>query len=163
LIRLAGTGSGAVQREVARLARSGLITVRSIGNQKHYQSNPDSPLFDELRSIARKSFGLAEPLRMTLSKVASRIQAAFVYGSVAKREDTAGSDVDLMVIAEKLPYGDLVKLLEEASLAIGRPINPTVFSSPEFSRRRRQRDSFVSRVLAQPKIWLIGNEHVLPA
>jgi len=163
LIRLAGIGSGAAQREIARLAASGLVTVRAVGNQKHYRANPNSPVFDELHSIARKSFGLAEPLRSALSKVASRIQAAFVYGSVAKRSDTGGSDIDLMVIADKLPYGDLVKLLQETSLAIARPISPTVFSPAEFSRRRQERDSFVKRVLGQPKIWLIGDEGVLPA
>lgn len=90
--------------------------------------------------------------------MASRIQAAFIYGSVAKRQDTASSDIDLMVVADKLPYGDLVAALEAATSALGRQINPTILSTRDFSQRVKERKSFVSRVLAQPKIWLIGNE-----
>src|SRR5258706_16028080 len=81
LIGMAGAGSGAVQRELARLARSGLITVRPVGNQKHYQANPDSPLFGELCGIAQKTVGLAAPLREALLPLAPQIRAAFVYGS----------------------------------------------------------------------------------
>jgi hypothetical protein len=99
LIGLAGAGSGAVQRELARLEQSGLVTVRRLGTQKHYQANPASPLFGELASIARKTVGLAEPLREALVPLASRVIAAFVYGSAAKRRDTAASDIDLMVVS----------------------------------------------------------------
>lgn len=162
LIRLAAAGTGAVQRELARLVESGLVTVRAIGNQKHFQANADSPIYDDLRAITAKTFGMVEPLRAGLSAVASRIQAAFIYGSVAKRADTATSDIDLMVIADKLPYGDLASALEETSAALGRQVNPTIFSRREFSRRARDRKSFVRRVLAQPRIWLIGDENGLP-
>ena len=163
LIRLAAAGSGAVQRELVRLVESGLVTVRAIGNQRHFQANPDSPIFDDLRSLTSKTFGMAEPLRAALVSVKSRIQAAFIYGSVAKRSDSSKSDIDLMVIADKLPYGDLVGALEEAMATLGRPISPTLFSAREFSLRAKDRKSFVSRVLAQPKIWLIGDESGLPA
>ena len=78
LIGLTRAGSGAVQRELARLAESGLVTVRSVGNQKHYQANRDSPLFDELHGIAAKTVGLAEPLREALDSVAGHIDAAFI-------------------------------------------------------------------------------------
>ena len=87
LISLAGSGSGAVQRELARLEQSGLVAVHRIGTQKHYQANPDSPLYSELQGIARKTVGLAEPLRDALAPFAGKIIAAFVYGSVAKRQD----------------------------------------------------------------------------
>jgi predicted nucleotidyltransferase len=161
LIRLAAAGSGSVQRELVRLEQSGLVTARIVGNQKHYQANPKSPIFRELCSITAKTFGVAEPLRNALSVVASRIQAAFIYGSVAKRQDTALSDIDLMVVADKLPYGDLVAALEVAASALERQINPTILSTRDFSQRVKERKSFVSRVLAQPKIWLIGNENDL--
>lgn len=162
LIRLAAAGSGAVQRELVRLVESGLVTVRAIGNQRHFQANPDSPIFDNLRSLIAKTFGMAEPLRAALAPVKSRIQAAFIFGSVAKLSDSSKSDIDLMVVSDKLPYGDLVGALEEAMATIGRPINPTVFSAREFAQRAKDRKSFVSRVLAQPKIWLIGDESGLP-
>ncbi len=83
LIRDAGTGSGAAQRELARLEGSGLIVARRIGHQKHYQANAASPLFSELRNIVLKTVGLAEPLRDALKPLSSAIRAAFVYGSVA--------------------------------------------------------------------------------
>ncbi len=162
LIRRAAAGSGAVQRELARLVASGLVTMRAVGNQKHFQANPDSPIYDDLRAITAKTFGMVEPLRAGLAAVASRIQVAFIYGSVAKRADTATSDIDLMVIADKLPYGDLASALEETSATLGRQINPTIFSSREFSQRAKDRKSFVRRVLARPRIWLIGDESDLP-
>jgi predicted nucleotidyltransferase len=158
LIQLAGAGSGAVQREVARLVQTGLVTARAIGNQKHYQANPDSPLFDELRGIIVKTVAVAEPLRDALRLLASNILAAFVYGSVAKREDTAVSDIDLMLISDSLTYADVFSALEKASAQLVRPINPTLLSSKELARRTKGDNAFVKRVLSQPKIWLIGRE-----
>ena len=95
LIGLVGAGSGAVQRELARLQKSGLVTVSRLGTQKHYQANPQSPIFEELRDITQKTVGLAQPLREALAPLAPRITAAFVFGSVAKRSDTAASDIDV--------------------------------------------------------------------
>jgi hypothetical protein len=85
IIGLTGAGSGTVQRELGRLEQSGLMTVRRVGTQKPYQGNADSPLFDELVGISRKTVGLGEPLRNALAPLAPRIDAAFVYGSVAKK------------------------------------------------------------------------------
>lgn len=163
LIGLAGGGSGGVQRELARLAQSGLVTVTRVGTQKHYQANPQSPIFDELCAIVRKTVGLAEPLREALAPLAAHISAAFVYGSVAKRTDTAASDIDLMVISDSLSYADLFATLEEAATRLGRPINPTVYTHKELAKRIKQDNVFVKRVLAQPKLWVIGEEHALAA
>jgi len=93
-----------------------------------------------------------------LAPLAPRIQAAFVYGSVAKRQDTATSDIDLMIIADKLSYADILAALEPVTSLIGRPINPTILTKKELVQRARDRSSFVTRMLAQPKIWLIGAE-----
>lgn len=158
LIRLVDGGSGAVQRELERLAQSGLVTVRPIGNQKHFQANPDSPIFKELCSVAQKTFGLADPLRDALAALAPRILAAFIYGSVAKRQDTAASDVDLMIIADKLSYADLLMALEPVISDIGRQVSPTILTKRELAQRVKDRSSFVTRMLSQPKIWLIGTE-----
>ena len=163
LIRLAGGGSGAVQRELARLANSGLVTVSRVGTQKHYQANPKSPIFAELCAIAQKTVGLAEPLREALAPLAKRITAAFVYGSVAKRQDTAKSDIDLMVVSDSLTYADLFTVLEEATNRLGRTVNPTVYSRQELNKRVRADNAFIKRVLAQPKLWVIGEEHDLAA
>jgi predicted nucleotidyltransferase len=161
IIALAGSGTGAVQRELARLESAGLVTVRRVGKQKHYQANPEAPVFAELRAVVLKTSGLGDVLRTALAPPSGDIRAAFVYGSVAKREDTATSDIDLMVISERLTYADLFAVLEEATGRLGRKVNPTVYAPAELARRIRQGNAFVRRVLAQPKIWLIGGERDL--
>ena len=161
LIGLAGAGSGAVQRELARLAHSGLVTARAVGNQKHYQANPAAPIYAELCGIVQKTVGLAEPLREALAPLAGRIRAAFVYGSIAKREDTASSDIDLMLISSDVAYSDLYAHLEAASQRLGRTINPTIYTPQELAKRVKGKESFVVRVLTQPKLWLIGDDDAL--
>ena len=116
IIARVGAGSGTVQRELARLEASGLVTVSRLGTQKHFQANPESPLYDELTGIARKTFGIAEPLRKALAPFESSIDAAFVYGSVARRSDTALSDIDLLILSNTLAYSDLFPALEKACL-----------------------------------------------
>ena len=161
LIGLAGAGSGAVQRELARLSRSGLVTTRAVGNQKHYQANPAAPIYAELCGIVQKTVGLAEPLRDALAPLAARIQAAFVYGSIAKREDTASSDIDLILISDDLAYSDLYAALESVSNRLGRTVNPTIITPQELAKRVKRKEAFATRVLAQPKVWLIGGEDAL--
>jgi predicted nucleotidyltransferase len=163
LIGLAGAGSGAVQRELARLAESGLVTVRRIGNQKHYQADPQSPVFQEVSGIVRKTFGLAEPLRRALAPIADKIRLAFVYGSVAKRQDTGRSDIDLLVVSDDVGYADLYPLLEPLQVSLGRAVNPTVYTGPSFRSNVKQGKAFVKRILAQPKIWIVGSASDLPA
>jgi len=161
IISLTRAGTGAVQRELARLASAGLVTVSRIGNQKHYQANAGAPVFAELCAIVAKTFGLAEPLRAALEPLASQIDAAFVYGSVAKRQDTATSDVDLMVISDTLRYPEIFAAIEETSTRIGRPVNPTVQTRMDFRKQLARGNAFASRLLEQPKIWLFGAEDVL--
>lgn len=161
LISLAASGSGAVQRELATLTNSGLVTVKSVGNQKHYQANPDSPIFTELCAIVQKTTGLADPLREALMPMASHITAAFVYGSVAKKTDTASSYIDLMLISDEISYGELFSALEDASTKLGRPVNPTILTHEEFDKRLANQESFLTRVMGQPKIWIIGESNVL--
>lgn len=161
LIALTGSGSGAVQRELARLVQSELVTCRLQGRQKHYQANPQAPIFAELSAIALKTMALAEPLRAALAPLASRIHAAFVYGSVAKRQDTASSDVDLMLVSDELAYPELFLALDALEQQLGRKVNPTVYTRQELKQRVQRGDAFVTRVLAQPRIWLIGAEDAL--
>jgi predicted nucleotidyltransferase len=163
VIGLVGAGSGAVQRELAKLEQSGLASVHNVGTQKHYQANRGSPLFSELCAIARKTFGLAEPIREALTPLASKIAAAFVYGSVAKRKDTASSDIDLMVVSDHVTYADVFAALEPITSRLGRLVNPTVYTTKDFVRRRKQGNAFLTRVVAQPKVWVIGGEDELPA
>ncbi len=164
VIALAGEGgSGAIQRELTRLERSGLVTAQRRGAQKHFQANRASPLFEELSAIARKTFALREPLREVLAPLAPQIKAAFVYGSVAKRSDTVRSDIDLMIISETLTYADTFLVLATTSAKLGREINPTIYKPVEWQARLSEGNAFVTRVLAQPKLWIVGDEHVLAA
>jgi len=161
LISLAGIGSGAVQRELARLELSGLVKVRAVGNQKHYQANGDAPLFAELCGIVQKTSGLADPLREALRPFESRIEAAFVYGSVAKGRDTASSDVDVMLISDDLTYGDVFAALEDVRGRLGREVHPTILSRRELAKRMKAESAFVTRTLSQAKVWLFGGKDAL--
>ena len=163
IVRMAESGIGAVHRELAALEAVGLVTVTRIGNQKHYQANRASPIFEELHGIVVKTFGVADVLREALEPLASTIQAAFIYGSVAKGGDTAASDIDLMVVSEKLRYADVFGTLEPVYARLGRTVNPTVYTPKEMAKRIKEGNAFVTRVLAQPKIMLIGGEHDLAA
>jgi len=157
LIRLADAGSGAVQRELSRLSESGLVTVRMVGNQKHFQANQQSPIFNEVRQIVGKTFGLSKLLRDALQPIEKAIKLAFIYGSVAKNSDTASSDIDLLVISDSLTLENLFKTLESAEQRIGRQINPTLLTVQEFDSRREATDSFINRVLEGEIIQLVGN------
>ena len=163
VIALADSGSGAVQRELSRLVQAGLVTVTPIGRQTHYQANPASPVFTELRSLVLKTSGLADVLRDALAPIAPAVRAAFVFGSVARREDTARSDVDLLVVSDTLGTPDLYDALVGAEARLGRRINPVVYSSAELARDLAGGNAFVTRVLAQPKIWVIGEARDLAA
>lgn len=131
--------------------------MRSVGNQKHYQANTQSPIFTELCGIAQKTVGLAEPLRDALAPVVQQIIAAFVYGSIAKKSDTS-SDIDLMLVSDDLSYADVFATLEVASSKLGRTVNPTILTRKEFTKRVKAQESFLSRVLEQPKVWIVGGE-----
>ena len=140
-----------------------MVTTRRVGRQKHYQANARSPLFKELRSVVQKTVGLLDPLREALHPLASQITAAFVYGSVAAQRDTALSDIDLLIISNDLTYGDVFRALESSHRALGRRVNPTLYTVADFKARARRHNAFVTRVLERPKLWLIGSDRDIAA
>lgn len=162
IIAWVDAGTGAVQRELARMAAVGLVTVSRVGRQKHYQANEAAPIFEELRGIVLKTSGLRDVLRDALSGLERDIRAAFVFGSSAKGSDTAESDIDLMLISDRLTYGELFSALETGSSRLARPVNPTIYTPDEFGRRIRERNPFVTKVLDQPRIWIIGDDNAFP-
>lgn len=162
LVDRAGIGTGTVLRELEKLSEAGLLTVKKIGNQKHYQANPSSPVFEELKGIVRKTFGLSDPLRLALDQFKGRIKVAFIYGSVAKGSDTAGSDIDLMLISDQLTYPDLLVSFSELETQLGRQLNPTIYTGEEFRGKIIAGSNFVVRVIEQPKIFLIGSQDDIP-
>lgn len=158
LIRLARSGTGATHRVLQRLSESGLVRVTMEGRQKYYQANDQSPLFQELLGLIRKTVGLVGPLREALTPLGDRIQAAFVYGSVASGEDRADSDIDLMVIAEDLDYPTLFEALQPAERELGRSVNPNLMTPTEWRRKRAQPDSFAARLHDRPRLFVHGGE-----
>jgi len=163
LIALAGSGSGAVQRELTQLAAAGLVTVTRIGNQKHYQANRSAPVFQELRGLVLKTSGLVDVLRSALAPLAGQVHLAFVFGSVVKGKDIVTSDIDLLVVSDTLAYRELFAALEPTTNRLRRTVNPTLYSRSEMDSRLRAGNPFVKRVLAQPKLWVIGETHDLAA
>lgn len=159
IIGLAQSGSGTVQRELARLEAAGIVTVKRIGNQKHYQANHAAPIFAELRGLIQKTFGLVDVLRAALGPLSPSITVAFVYGSIARGDEHAGSDIDLLVIGNTVAHATLLDTLAPAGEQLGRMINPTLYTQEEFAQRVRDGKSFVMRVLAQPKIFVQGSDH----
>lgn len=158
LIARAGVGTGAVHRELTRLARTGLVTVTPVGRQRRYQANRESPIFPELCGLVLKTIGLAEPLRSALSPLGGRIHAAFVYGSVAKGSDTARSDIDLMIISDSISYSDVYVALAEAERVLLRPINPTILTAAEWRQRAEVKEHFVMTLLESPKLFVLGTD-----
>ena len=157
IIDLADLGRGTVQRELSRLAESGLATVFWVGNQKHYQANRDSPLFHELCSIIRKTVGLKDPVRAALQAVSEQITLALIYGSIAKRQETAASDIDLLLVSDALTLEEAYTALAPAEKQLDRRVNPMLYTSSEFRRRRASRTGFVTRILQDSHLVLMGS------
>jgi predicted nucleotidyltransferase len=158
LIRLAGSGTGAVHRQLQRLVEAGLVTATHSGNQKYYQAQKDASVYPELHGLIVKTVGVVEPLRAALARVAKRIHLAFVFGSVAKGNEHGASDLDLLIITDALAYADIYAALEAAERTLGRTINPTVFTRVEWKRKRAKKDSFVARITSQRRLFIIGSD-----
>jgi predicted nucleotidyltransferase len=163
LRRLTGLGSASVQRELRKLVEARLVSSGYVGNQRRFQANPQSSVFRELVSITRKTLGIQSLLANALAPLQARIRAAWIYPSVANGNDTAMSDIDLMIVGDGLTLGELVEQLTPLEAEIGRKINPTCYTPDEFSRRRSEPESFINRVLAQPILPLIGGPDDLAA
>jgi predicted nucleotidyltransferase len=162
VIRHAGGGAGAIHRELEALTCAGILSECRIGNQRHFQANPACPIFEELRGIIRKTFGIADVLRNALQPFNQQITLAFVYGSIARGEEKIGSDIDLLVISEALAYPDIFPALATTEQQLARTVNPTIYKPSELEQKRDEGNAFISRILVQPKIFIIGNESGLP-
>lgn len=163
IVRWADMGRGTVRRELHRMVSAGLLTVTKAGNQKHYQANQDSPVYTELQYIVRKTFGVADVIRDALTPLDVEVTLAFIYGSVAKGEEKAGSDVDLLVVSDTLAYADVMDALLGTEQALGRTVNPSIYSAADIKKKARQKNAFVVRIMEQPKLWVKGGENDITA
>lgn len=159
IARRTGLAAGTVTRELGKLAEVGLLQREKRGNQQLYSANKRSPIFTELASILRKTSGMADVLLQALAPAAAQIQVAFVFGSMAQARESAGSDIDLMLIGD-LSFGQAVQLIYPTQASLGREVNPKVFSKDEFAQKAAT-DGFLGDVLSKPKIFLIGGDDEL--
>lgn len=160
IIRAAGFGSGGVQRELEQLTAAGVLTRTVEGRQTYFQANRHCPIFEELRGLVRKTFGVSQVLADALARLRSRIEIAFVFGSVATGAETSDSDVDLLVIGD-IALMDIVSALNVAQRELGREVNPTVYRTEEFCRKLAAGQHFITRAVAGPKLFLTGDEQQL--
>ena len=151
------TGRGTVQRELKNLTDTGIITREVQGRQVYYRANDKCPIFNELKSIVRKTFGIADVVRQSLASVTDKIRVAFIFGSIASGNEDKASDIDVMVVGA-ISFGDVVSLLSSAEEKLGREINVVVYPIAEFKQKVRDDHHFVKTVLNSEKIFLVGDE-----
>jgi len=160
IVRLSGCGLGSVQRELKHLTVSGLITRHASGHQVYFQANHESPVFPEIKSLVAKTVGIGDIIKTALSPMSDRIACAFVYGSIARGEESKASDIDLMIIGD-VSFSEVVFNCRAAQETLARDINPTVYSPDEFRSKVRENHRFLTSVIKEPKIHLIGSDDEL--
>ena len=160
LARLTDTTPGTLHKELARLAESGLLLREKQGNQVRYKANRDCPVFAELAGLFRKTSGVVGVLANALHALGAEPELALVFGSIARGEENAASDVDLLLIAN-CTFGEAVKALQPAQAQLQREINPVLYTAAEFIQRVKDKDTFISKLLASPKLFVIGTENDL--
>lgn len=155
LARLTDTTPGTLHKELARLAEAGLLRREKVGNQVRYQANRECPVFAELAGLFRKTVGLVDVLSEALRTLKPAPGVALVFGSMARGEENARSDVDLLLIGD-CSFGEAIKALHPAQATLQREINPVLYTAAEFARRIEAREGFVQNILSNPKLFVIG-------
>jgi DNA-binding transcriptional ArsR family regulator/predicted nucleotidyltransferase len=156
-----GVPSSSLQRELHDLGEAGILKTHRQGRMVYYQANRDSPVFADLRGLLLKTAGLVDVLAQALKPVAAQVITAFVYGSMAAGNEESDSDIDLMIVGDKVFPQDLALPLRRARESLGREINPTVYSLEEFERKGATNDPFLRQVLDKPRLMVLGNEYEL--
>ena len=157
VVAAAGTGASQVQKELDNLTRAGLVVREPRGNQVWFRANPESPVFAEIKSLVAKTFGIADVVRDSLQPFAREVVAAFIYGSVARGEHDASSDVDLLVVGDIAP-SRLAPMQLDLGRVLGRRISVVVYDAAEFRKHIAEREHFIVNLMTQPRIWLLGTE-----
>ena len=160
LARVIGAAPGTLKKELDALCGVGLLRAERVGNQVRFCANTAHPVFPELQALIRMTIGLADALRLSLAPLAGRIDAAFVFGSMASGTESAGSDIDLMVVGDA-GFAEIVDATYAAQATLGREINPKVMSASEWQAKKAERNAFLQDVLNKPRIMLIGDADAL--
>lgn len=156
LARLTGISSGSIQHELRQLVVADIASREEKSGLVTYRANPECPIFEALRTIAEKTSGIEDLVRGALRPAAARIRYAFIYGSIAKGVNRARSDLDLLVVGS-IEFTDLIRLLAPVEERIGREISPRLFSEKEFRLRLKRRDRFLTAVMDEPRIAVLGS------
>lgn len=157
IARITGTQPGTLRRELAQLADAGVLSREKVGNLVRYKAEAACPIYDELRGILKKTAGVADVLREALAPLGDRISAAFVYGSVASGGERRPSDIDVMIVGTA-SFEEVVRALHPCQEQLRREINPNVYGLAEFRKKAKEKGSFLARVMAEPKLFILGNE-----
>lgn len=160
IARVTHTQPGTLRRELAQLAEAGVLARERVGNLVRYRADPACPIYDELRGILKKTAGVADVLREALAGLSERVVAAFVYGSVAGGKERRSSDIDLMVVGT-VAFEEVVAAVHPYQEQLRREINPNVYSVNEFTKKAKEKKSFLSRVLSEPKLFILGTANDL--
>ncbi len=155
IARLTGTVAGTLHKELARLAEAGILRKETVGNQVQYSADRNCPIFEELAGILRKTSGVVDVLADALAPIADGIDTAFVFGSMASGKETAGSDVDVLVIGD-VTFSEVANALYPAQDLLQREINPKVYSKEEWIQMQKNKDAFVKDVVVKPKLFILG-------
>ncbi len=158
LKRRTGVGQGALQRELATLTTAGVLERTTRGRHVFFAARADCPIYEELRSILAKTSGAADIIGRALAPLADRIAVAFIFGSVARGDERAQSDIDLAVIGDA-SFGEVVTALSEAQSVLGRDINPSAYPVTEFQTKTRDGNHFLTSLISVPKLFVVGDEH----
>ena len=158
LVRITGIGVGAMQRELKQLTDAGIIRRLQIGRQIFFQANTDCPVFKELRDLIIKTIGVGDVLRSALVPLAERIQLAFIYGSIARGDETRGSDLDILVVGD-ITFAEVVSVISPLQETLSREINPSVYPLNEFRSKVSAGQHFINTVLEAPKVFVIGDNN----
>jgi len=159
LQRILGYSAGSIRRELLRFQKDSLFDTQKVGNLLYYSLNTKHPLFKELKSIVAKTVGIEGSLRNSLLTI-KRIKFAFIYGSFAAKREKGTSDIDLMIIGDP-DTSILNEKITELEKKLKRDINPTVYALKEYRVRKRSKSGFITDLLRNPKIMLIGDENDL--
>jgi len=163
ILRMTGMGVHTIKRELDRMVAAGIVTLTKIGNQHHFQANAECPIYQELLAIVRKTFGFVGVLKSALQPIEEKLMLAFIFGSIAKAQDRADSDIDLLLVGNELAYSEVLETLTEAEKLLARPINPTIYDPEQFVKKIEQDNAFVTRVMDQPKLWIKGEDNDIGA
>jgi predicted nucleotidyltransferase len=160
IARFSNTGMGSVQRELKLLLNAGIIKAEPRGNMVNYHVNDKCTVYSELKGIIIKTAGMGDAIKASLSSISDKIKTAFIYGSFARGQERKDSDIDLMIIGD-VSFSDAVESISSAQTSIGREINPSVYPVEEFRKKLKEGNHFLTSLLGDKKIFLIGDEDEL--